>query len=329
MDRRAFIGAMAGGLLAAPLAAEAEQAGNAPRVGVIVPAEPESPTEPNIAAFRQGLHDLGYVAGKTIAVEYRYAHGQVDRFPNLAAELIRLKVNVMVVGTAQAAVEAKKLTTTIPIVSVGAADPVGSGLVKTLARPGGNVTGLSMLFGGGLATKWVELLKEANPQISRVGFVRDANNPLTKQLVPDVQAAAERLGIKFQHLAVRELAELDTILATVGREPGGSLVVMGEALFFPHRSRIPELATKHGLPAIYPFVVFVAAGGLMSYGPSLPDVWRRAATYVDRILKGARPADLPVEQPTKFDLVINLKTAKALGLTIPQSLLQRADQVIE
>jgi ABC-type uncharacterized transport system substrate-binding protein len=316
-------------LLTAPLASESQTTAKIPRIGVLLPGEPESQTEPNAAAFRQALRDLGYVEGQTVAVEYRYAHGDVERYPVLAAELVRLQADIMVVGSGVAALAAKKVTQTIPIVVVGAADPVGSGLVASLARPGGNVTGLSVLIGGGLAEKWVDLLKEAAPRISQVGYLRDANNPLTRPFAKEMQAAAQALGLQFQHLEVSDLNKVDSIFAALSKKPGSSLIVMGEPLFFAHRNRIPELATRHRLPAIYTFQAFVDAGGLISYGPSLPDLWRRAVTYVDRILKGAKPADLPVEQPTKFELVINLKTAKTLGLTIPQSLLLRADQVIE
>jgi len=329
MDRRSFLCGLTLGTLAAPLAAEGQRAGKVPRIGVLVPAEPASPTEPNVAAFRQALRELGYVEGQTIAVEYRYAHGRVELFPDLVAELARLNVDVMVVGTGQAALEAKKVTQTIPIVAVGSADPVGSGLVSSLARPGGNVTGLSVLIGGGLSGKWMDLLKEAAPNISRVGYVRDASNPLTQQFLPEIQTVAQALGVTVQALGVRKISELDAMFTTMSKERGGSLIVMGEALFFPHRSHIPELAAKHHLPAIYPFRVFVDAGGLMSYGPSLPDLWRRGAYFADKLLKGAKPADMPLEQPTKFELIINLKTAKALGLTIPQSILVRADEIIQ
>ena len=329
MDRRTFIGAMAGGLLAAPLAMEAQQAGGMPRIGVLVPAEPASPTEPNVGAFRRELHKLGYVEGRNVAIEYRYAHGRSEAYPGLAQELVRLKVDVLVVASGAAALAAKKATQTIPIVFVaGGGDPVGAGLVASLARPGGNVTGLSMQLGEGFLGKLVELLKQAAPSISRVGYFRDTTlvNP---QVIGDLQTSTQAFGLKAEIIDIHDVSELDGLLATMSQKPGGSFVVTGQALLFPHRSQITDLAVKYRLPAIYSFRVFVDAGGLMCYGPNLPDLWRRAATYADRILKGAKPADLPIEQPTKFELVINLKTAKALGLTIPPSLLQRADQVIE
>jgi putative ABC transport system substrate-binding protein len=326
MDRRAFISTLAGGLLAAPLAAEAQPAGKMPRIGVLLPAEPASPTEPNASAFRQGLRDLGYVEGQSIAVEYRYAHGRTERYAELAHELVQLKVDVLVAG-GNSSYAARDTTKTIPIVSVAAGDLVGVGLVTSLARPGGNITGLSINLGE--AGKSADLLKEVAPQISRVGYVRDARAPMTAPFLKDLQAATQALGLKLIDLPVREISDLDGVFAAAAKEPGVGLFILGHPLLFPHRSRIPELAAKHHLPAIYTWRVFVDAGGLMSYGANLADLWRRAATYIDKILKGAKPADLPVEQPTKFELVINLKAAKAIGLTIPQSLLLRADQVIE
>jgi putative ABC transport system substrate-binding protein len=315
-------------LLAAPLAAEAQRAGKVPRLGVLVPAEPPSYEEPNLAAFRQRLRDLGYVEGQTMAVEYRYAHGVAERYRELIAELVRLPVDVLVVGSGPAALVAKSVTQTIPIVAVGAGDPVGSGLVASLARPGGNITGLSLAFGEGFSGKWVELLKEVYPQVARVGYLYNPASMMSRT-AHDLQIATQALGVTLQPLEVSELAQVDRTLAIMSQEGGGALIIMGDPLFFPHRSRLPELVAAHRLPAIYTFRVFVEAGGLMSYGVSLPDIWRRAATYVDKILKGAKPADLPVEQAMKFELVINLKTAQALGLTIPPTILFQADEVIK
>ena len=329
MNRRAFLCGLTG-TLAVPFGAGAQPAGKVWRIGVLVPAEPASPTDPNIGAFRQGLRDLGYAEGQNIVVEYRYAHGKTELYPELVAQLVRLNVDVMVVGSGPATLAAKGATQTIPIVGVSmGGDPVGAGLVASLARPGGNLTGVSGLLGSGFVGKWVELLKETAPRTTRVCALRDARNPVSERFLPNLQAAAETLGLKLQVLAVRELRELDSAFAAMSKEGSSGLVVFGEALFFPHRSRIPELVAKYRLPAIYEFRVFVDAGGLMSYGWSLPDLWRRAATYVDKILKGAKPGDLPVEQPTKFELVINLKTAKALGLTIPPSVLLQTNEVIE
>jgi putative ABC transport system substrate-binding protein len=331
MERRTFIAAMTGGLLAAPLVAEAQQAAKVWRIGVLVPAEPESATEPNVSAFRQGLRDLGYFEGQNITVEYRYAHGKAELYPSIAAELAGLSPNVIVVGSGVALLAAKKVTQTIPIVGVGmGSDPVGSGLVRSLARPGGNITGESGVVYSGFAGKWVELLRAAVPNISRVGYVHDPGNPVSvSTFLPEIRSAAHALTLKFLDIEVRDVDRLDSALATISRERRGGLIVHPEALFFPYRDRIAALVAKYRLPAIYGFRLFVDAGGLMSYAYNLPDQWRRAAHYVDKILKGANPADLPVGQPTKFELVINLKTAKALGLTIPPALLQRADQVIE
>ncbi len=329
MDRRTFLGALTGSLLTVPLAARAQPAGRMPRIGVLFPAEPASPTEPNASAFRQGLHDLGYVEGQTIAVEYRYAHGRNERYAELAHELAQLKIDVLVAG-GNSSFAARDATQTIPIVSIAAGDLIGSGLVTSLARPGGNLTGLSIAYNEGIIKKWVQLLKEAAPNVSRIGLLRDASAPvLQPKILTDTETAAAALGLKFRVVDVRELQELDGVFAGLSKERGYGLIVTGTPLFFPHRSRIHEFAIKYRLPVMYSWRVFVDAGGLMSYGASLSDLWRRAATYVDKILKGAKPGDLPVEDPTKFELVINLKTAKALGLTIPPSLLLRADQVIE
>jgi putative ABC transport system substrate-binding protein len=329
MDRRTFIGTLAGSLLATPLAAEGQQPGRMPRIGVLLPAEPASPTEPNASAFRQGLRDLGYVEGQTIGVEYRYAHGRNERYAELAHELLQLKVDVLVAG-GNSSFAARDATQTIPIVSIAAGDLIGAGLVTSLARPGGNLTGLSIAFDEGIIKKWVQLLKEAAPKVSRLGLLRDARAPMLQPKVPtDTETAAAALGLKFRVVDVRELQELDGVFAGLSKEGGYGLIVSGTRLFFPHRSRIHELAITYRLPVMYSWRVFVDAGGLMSYGASLSDLWRRGATYVDKILKGAKPGDLPVEEPTKFELIINRKAAKAIGLTIPQSLLLRADQVIE
>lgn len=330
VNRRRFLALAAGGVLGAPLAAETQPAAKVPRIGVVVPVEPDSPTEPNVGAFRQELHNLGYVAGQNIAVEYRYAHGRTELYPELVSQLVRLRVDVMVVGSWQPALAAKKATQTIPTVGVGMGnDPVRLGIVASLARPGGNVTGSSWLTGRDFASKWVELLKEAAPGIVRVGYLSDPSAPVNVTSLDDARAAAHALGLTLELLEVRDLHEVDSVLSDMSESRGGSLMVPGGLFLMSHASGITKLVAKHRVPAIYGTRFFMDAGGLMSYGPSLADLWRRAAIYVDRILKGAKPADMPVEQPTKFELVINLKTAKALGLTIPQSLLLRADQVIE
>src|SRR6266851_9294820 len=285
MDRRAFIAAVTGGLLAAPLDAQAQQAGKVWRIGVLVPVEPESPTEPNVAAFRQGLHDLGYVEGQNIAIDYRYAHGKDELYPELAADLIRLKVDIMVVGSWQPALAAKNLTQTIPIVGIGmGADPVRLGVVASLNRPGGNVTGSAWLTGKEVGGKWVELLKQAAPRIVRVGYLSDPRIQAIQSLTLEAaQAAADMLGVALQVFQARELNEVETILTQVGKDRGTGLVVQSALFFMAHASDITKLAAKHKLPAIYATRVFMDAGGLMSYGPSLSDLWSRAAIHVDKI----------------------------------------------
>ncbi len=316
----ALAAALALGRPAAPAVAEAQGTGNVPRIGVVAVSEPASPTEPNLAAFRQGLRDLGYVEGQNLVVEYRYAQGRTERAPELVAELVGLKVDV-IVASGPTAIAAKNATQTIPIVCVAMADPVRFGLVASLARPGGNVTGLALNVDTKFIGKWLELLKEAAPRASRIGYLHDSNMGLPG---PDLAELKSTLRL----VDVRELRQIETAFAEIGKDRGG-VVVSPQPFFFAQRSRIAELATKHRVPAIYGFRAFVDAGGLMSYGMNLPDVWRRAATYVDKILKGAKPSDLPVEQPTKYELLINRKAAKALDLTVPRSLLLRADEVIE
>jgi len=337
MDRRAFVTGL-GAVLVAPHTVEAQQQPQKiPRIGVIVPVEPESPTEPNAGAFRDALRTLGYVDGQNVVVEYRYAHGKEELYAALASELVNLKVNVMVVGSWQPTVAAKKVTQTIPIVGVGmGTDPVQSGLVANLRRPGGNITGSAWVTGGEFAGKWVELLREASPRIARVGYLLDSRvrpgpgMPDTR--TPSLQAAraaADTAGLTFHVVEVREPFDANKYLSELNKDRRGALIVIGSLYFMARASDIVNLAAKHRLPAIYSLKVFMDAGGLMSYGPSLADLWGRAAIYVDKILKGAKPGNLPVEQPTKFEFAINVKTAKALGLTIPQSVLLRADEVIE
>jgi putative ABC transport system substrate-binding protein len=337
MERRAFITLVGGSIVAGPLVAEAQPTTKIPRIGVLVPVEPESPTEPNIAAFREGLRSLGYVEGQNVAIDYRYARGKKELYAEHAAEFVRLKVDVMVVGSWQPTLAAKKATQTIPIVGVGmGSDPVHLGMVSSIARPGGNVTGSSWVTGGEFAGKWVELLKEASPRIVRVGCLMDMSSRPASGM-PDerapylaaLRAATDAAGLTFQILEVREPRDADSNLARLNKDRRGALIVMGSLHFMARAGDIVNLAVKHQLPAIYALRVFMDAGGLMSYGPNLADLWGRAAIYLDKILKGARPGDLPVEQPTTFDLVINLKAAKALGLSVPQTLLQRANEVIQ
>jgi putative ABC transport system substrate-binding protein len=327
MDRRRFLLTSLAGVLAAPVAARAQAARRLPRIGFLATPAAEV-IRGRVAAFEQGLRELGYVAGKTIIIEYRYADGRFERLPDLAAELVRLKVDLLVAVGANAAHAAKNATSAIPIVIGNAADPVGTGLVTNLARPGGNITGLSD-FNLGVVTKRVELLKEVVPKASRVAVLFNPANPTNPLQLKEIQAVAPTLGVTLLPLEATEPNDLDRAFGVMRNERPEALIVFGDLMFGTHRRRIAELALKGRFPTIWAVGENVHVGGLMSYGTNFDDLYRRAAGYVDRILKGAKPGDLPVEQPTKFELVINLKTAKALGLTIPPSLLARADQVIE
>jgi putative ABC transport system substrate-binding protein len=327
MDRRTFLGTLAGGLLAAPLAAEAQQAAKVPRIGYLAI---NLATSPHLhEAFRQGLRDLGYVEGRNVETEYRDAEGKYERLPALAAELVSLKVDLIVAAAYPATLAAKNATKTIPIIMVAVADPVRIGLIASLVRPGGNITGLALFAGTEIIGKHLELLKEAIPSLSRVAVLSNPGNPMHVLRLREVEVAGRSLRVQLQILKAQGPEEFDSAFAAMTRERAGALYVVGDPMFVSHRRRLAELAAKSRLPAVYELKDHAEAGGLMVYGAGTLDMFRRAATYVDKILKGAKPGDLPVEQPTKFDLVVNLKTAKALGLTIPPSLLLRADQVIE
>ena len=329
MDRRTFLGTLAGGLLAAPLAAGAQQAAKIARVGFLATS---LATGPHLTdAFRQGLRDLGYVEGRNVVIEYRDAQGKIERLPALAAELVALKVDVIVAPNTPAALAAKQATRTLPIVFVGAGEPVASGLVTSLARPGGNVTGLSVVSPE-LVGKWLELLTQAVPEVSRVAVLRQPgamDEQTEKDMLKGADVAARALGVRLQFVEAQGPADFERAFSDMTRERAGALTVRPAPMFVSERGRLVDLAAKNRLPAVYPWREFVDAGGLMAYGPNLANLYRRAASYVDKILNGAKPGDLPVEQPTKFELIINLRTARALGLTIPPSVLQRADQVIE
>jgi putative ABC transport system substrate-binding protein len=317
------------GLLAAPFAAEAQQAAKIPRIGYLSTDLAGNPQ--NHEAFLQGLRDLGYVEGRNVVIEYRDADGKDARLPALAAELVALKVDVIVAAAGTlAALTAKRVTTALPIVFIAVGNPVTSGLVTSLARPGGNATGLSAVTTE-LVVKWLELLKQAAPGISRVALLWQpgALGETEKTVLREAEVAARALGVRLQSIEARDPADIDRAFSDMTRARVGALAVISTPMFGKERRRLLDLAAKNRLPTIFSFRSYVDAGGLMSYGADLGDLFRRAATYVDRILKGAKPADLPVEQPTKFELVINMKTAKALGLTIPPSILLRADQVIE
>jgi putative ABC transport system substrate-binding protein len=329
MDRRTFLAGTGAVLLAAPLAAEAQQAAKMARIGYLVTSLAVSPHPQE--AFRQGLRDLGYVEGRNVVIEYRDAEGKPERFPAVAAELVALKVDVIVAGPTLAALAAKQATKTIPIVFANAADPVASGLVSSLARPGGNVTGLSMLAPE-LVGKCLELLKQAVPGVSRVALLwqpGSSGERTEKDMLKEADVAARALRVRPQFVEARGPDDFDRAFSNMTRARAGALAVLPSSMLFNERRRLVDLAAKNRLPAVYPYREAVDAGGLMAYGANFTDLYRRAAIYVDKILKGAKPADLPVEQPTKFELVINLKTAKALGLTIPPSLLGRADEVVQ
>jgi ABC-type uncharacterized transport system substrate-binding protein len=313
----------------APFAAEAQQPTKAARIGYLVTGSLEGPeASRSFDAFRQGLRERGYVEGQNIVIEYRAADGNNERLPDLAAELIALKVQTVVTQGTPAAVAAKQATSTIPIVMAIATDPVGAGLIASLGRPGGNVTGLANLDAE-LSGKRLEILKAAVPALARVAVLRNPANPAHRAALREAEAAAHALGVRVQLVDVRGPGEFSTAFSAMKRERAGGLVLFADSMFGTYRARIFDLAAKSRLPAIFWQSGFAEAGAFMSYGTSYPDLFRSAAVYVDKILKGAHPADLPVEQPTKFELVINLKTAKALGLTIPQSILTRADEIIQ
>jgi len=321
VDRRAFVtGSIA--LLAAPLTVEAQRTTGWARIGVLSASRCPGPDSP----FLQGLRELGYIEGQTIVIECRAAEGQYERLPALAAELVQMKVDVLFAATHPDADAAKNATQSIPIVMVVTGDPVAHGLVASLARPGGNVTGLHY-YATELSAKRLGLLKDTVPGLAQVAVLA---HPATAHLtLPDTEAAARTLGLRLQILRVSNPNEFEHAFSAMNTQRAGGLLVLPDVMFSMQARRLVELASHNRLPSIYAFGFFARAGGLMAYGADTSALARRAATYVAKILKGSKPADLPVEQPTKFELVINLKTAKALGLTIPPSLLLRADQVIE
>ena len=311
MERRIFLGVIASGLLAAPLTAEAQPAGKVYRIGFL--GNSTAALEANLVGpFREGLRERGYVEGRDLTIEYRWAEGAYERFPALISELIALKSDIIVTAGTPAALAAQRTTTTIPVVMAAVGDPIGTGLVKSLARPGGNLTGLAGIAPD-LEGKRLEMLTQIVPRLSSVAFLGNPANPLHVTSEKQAGAAAKALHLKVVFVGQRCEA----------------LVMLADRLFLHHRARIVEFTARQRLPAVYAYDELVQVGGLMSFGPSYPEMHRRAAYYVDKILRGAKPGDLPIEQPTTFELVINLKTAKTLGLTIPPALLQRANQVIE
>ena len=304
----------------------AQQPGRTPRIGFLH-AGSMSVRLPHIEAFRQGLREHGYIEGKNIAIEVRFAEGELDRLPNLVADLLALKVDVIAAGTTRAMLAAKKATATVPIVMVGASDPVSSGLVAGLAQPGGNVTGLSLLATE-LGGKRLELLKESLPKIQRFGVLDSGTGGPFALQVKETETAAKALCVQLQLFKLQSANDFDATFSRLTKERIEALTVPTAPLFDANIKKFADLTIINRVPTIYGFTEFTDAGGLMSYGPSLPDIYRRAATYVDKILKGAKPADLPVEQPMKFEFVVNLKAAKQIGLTIPPNVLVRADRVI-
>jgi putative tryptophan/tyrosine transport system substrate-binding protein len=328
MERRRFIEVIAGGILAAPLAAEAQQAPKIVKIGVLFVSDPAVVAH-FLEAFRQGLRELGYVEGKTFVLEVRSSGGRFERLPELARELVGLKVDVIVTPTDAAIAAVKRETQTIPIVMAVSSDPVGTGFVASLARPGGNVTGLSSMSPE-LSGKRLELLREVVPGLSRVAFLWNPDVRGAMFDYKETEGAARSLRLQLQSVEVPRAEDFDRAFSAITKERAQALIMpAGNPVGMANRGQIASFAQRNRLPSMYSQNEYMDAGGLMSYGPSTPDMFRRAATYVDKILKGAKPADLPIEQPTKFELVINLKAAKALGLTIPQSLLLRADKVIQ
>jgi putative ABC transport system substrate-binding protein len=325
IQRRAFLASLAAGLLAAPRAAGAQQTGRVYRVGFR-----DSPAvfADAIEAFRQGLLELGYVEGRNIAIEYRWAEGKPERMRELAEDLVRLKVDVIMAPSSIYTGAAKRATSTIPIIFMSHADPLGTGHVKSLARPGGNATGLTIMMTE-TNVKGLELFKEAVPGLARVAVVWDPATPSHGPGLKAVEIAGPSLGLRIQSVAVRSATEYESAFSAMVRERADGVLVLSTPLFIAGARQLAELALKHKLPSLFGPKHHVAAGGLMSYSPDRRDLYRRGAIFVDKILRGATPADLPVEQPTKFELVINMKTAKMLGLAIPAGILARADEVIQ
>jgi ABC-type uncharacterized transport system substrate-binding protein len=316
-------------LLAVGVLAEAQQPKKVPRVGFLATVSPSIISD-RVEAFRQGLRELGYVEGKNIVIEWRYEEGKADRQPppGLAAELVRLKVDVIVTAGPLVTRAAKEATSTIPIVMGQDTDPVGNGFVASLARPGGNITGLAT-FAPEISGKQLELLKETVPKLTRVAVLGNASRPGSPQALREINVAADGFGVKVQYLEVREPKDIETAFRAAGKGRAEAVLVLGGPVLSSHRTQIADLAAKNRLPAIYERAEFMDAGGLMFYGASITEMFRRAAVYVDKILKGAKPADLPVEQPTKFEFIVNLKAAKQIGLTIPPNVLARANRLIK
>jgi ABC-type uncharacterized transport system substrate-binding protein len=328
MNRREFM-TLLGGAAAWPLAARAQQVEKVRRIGVLQPLAADDPESPaRVTAFAQGLQQFGWTDGRNVRIDYRWAAGDTDRYRRYAAELVALAPDVILASSSPAMMSLQQLTRTMPIVFVSVVDPVGAGFVESLARPGGNATGF-VLYEYGMSAKWLELLKEIVPLLKLAAVLRDPAIASGAGQYAVIQAAAPSFGVELRAVGVGDAGEIERAITAFARSSNGGLIVTGSALALVHRDLIITLAARHRLPAVYPFRYFAASGGLISYGPNTTDPYRRAAGYVDRILKGEKPADLPVQNPTKHELVINLKTAKAMGLEIPPTLLARADEVIE
>jgi len=326
MRRRAFVALLASMAAACPLGARAQQAAKVARLGFLSPASASARSN---AFFLKGLRELGYVEGRNIAIVYKFADGQFDRLAALAAELVESQVDVIVALVTHASLAAKNATKTIPIVMAGVSDPLGSGLVASLARPGGNITGTSSMSAE-VAGKSLEVLKEAFPQTAHVAMIWNPDNAVfQRQMLKEAETASAVLRVRLTTFGARNQEALDGAFQSIAAQATDALVVLGDPILNLHAARIVEFAQRRRLPAMYGSREFIATGGLMSYGPDIGEQFRRAAIYVDKILRGAKPGDLPVEQPTKFELIVNLKTAQALGFTIPSALLLRADDVIE
>jgi putative tryptophan/tyrosine transport system substrate-binding protein len=328
VNRRTFLGGLTFGLLAAPLAALAQQAGKVWRIGYLGDGSPASRASINLDPFREGLRELGYIEGQNVVIEARWSDGKNERLASLAADLVRQKVDVIVTHGLPATRAAKNATTTIPIVVAVIADILGTGIVESLSRPGGNITGMTDQVLD-LSEKEVELLKEMVPSLTRVGILWNRGSVTASKISELSRAAARKSGVQVTSLDVQNVDDLDTVVESAAKARLGAVIVVHDPLTVSNRVHVAQTLLRRKLPAICGSLWLADAGLLMAYGPNQTKMWRRAAVFVDKILKGAKPADLPVEQPTKFELVINLKTAKALGLSIPQSLLLRADQVIE
>jgi putative ABC transport system substrate-binding protein len=329
LRRRQFITLLGGAAAVWPLAARAQQTDRVRRIGVLMNLTADDPEAPGrVAAFAQGLGELGWTIGRNVRIDYRWGANDPDRGRRYADELIALAPDTILASGILSATPLQRITRTLPIVFVNVTDPVGAGLVASLARPGGNATGF-MLFEYSLSGKWLELLKELAPRVARAGILRDSNSPGGIGQYAAIQAVAPSIGLEANPIEVRDANEIERAIAAFAGSANGGLIVTSSALAVAHRKLIVALAARHRLPAVYAFRYYATSGGLISYGPDTTDPFRRAAGYIDRILKGEKPADLPVQLPTKYELVINIKTANALGLEVPPTLLARADEVIE